>query len=250
MTLAQVEVGAKRNETTQFRPLLAAPNLTGTVVHLRRPALGQGEHLPAGRDQEGHYIAVIKTNQHTAHTQLAALPWQSIAVQHTASGTGRGRRESRSIKTCDIDDELVGIAFPHARLAIRVHRRRKQTGRRETRESVYAVTSLDAYQAGPADLAATIRGHWVGENSSHPIGDGTFAEDASTVRTETAPRAMATPEPRVVQHYPLRSPQISIWRFSVNRNHRKGAPDTVGGTWDRTVAFADHSSCIHLPRYA
>ncbi|MFF4306846.1 hypothetical protein [Streptomyces sp. NPDC001601] len=30
--LAQVEVGAKANETTHFRPLLAPPDLTGTVV--------------------------------------------------------------------------------------------------------------------------------------------------------------------------------------------------------------------------
>ena len=81
---------------------------------------------------------------------------------------------------------------PRARLAIRVHRRRTQTGKRETRESVYAVTSLDAHQAGPADLAAAIRGHWGVENSSHHIRDVTFAEDASTVHAGTAPRAMAT----------------------------------------------------------
>ena len=53
--------------------------------------------------------------------------------------------------------ELGGIAFPHARLAIRIHRRRKQTGKRESRESVYAVTSLDTHQAGPAELAAAVR---------------------------------------------------------------------------------------------
>jgi hypothetical protein len=113
-------------------------------------------------------------------------------VQHTASVTGHGRRESRSIKTCSIADGLGGIVFPHAHLAIRVHRRRKPTGKPETRESVYAVTSLDAHQAGPADLAAAIRGHWGVENSSHHIRDVTFAEDASTVHTGTAPRAMAT----------------------------------------------------------
>jgi predicted transposase YbfD/YdcC len=135
---------------------------------------------------------MLWTNQPTAHRQLASLPWQSIAVQHTASASGHGRRESRSIKTCSIADELGEIAFPHARLAIRVHRRRKQTGRHETRESVYAVTSLDAHQAGPADLAAAIRGHWGVENSSHHIRDVTFAEDASTVHAGTAPRAMAT----------------------------------------------------------
>ncbi|PSK67133.1 hypothetical protein B0E53_00861 [Micromonospora sp. MH33] len=116
-------------------------------------------------------------------------------MQHTASASGHGRRESRSIKTCTVADELGGIAFPHARLAIRVHRRRKQSGKHETRESVYAVTSLDAHQASPADLAAAIRGHWAVENSSHHIRDVTFAEDASTIHPRTAPRAMAACPP-------------------------------------------------------
>ncbi|WP_234343192.1 ISAs1 family transposase [Streptomyces fulvoviolaceus] len=196
-----MEVGAKTNETTHFRLPLALPDLTGTGVAFDALHSVKANISWLVETKKAHYIAVIKTNQPTAHTQLAALPWQSIAVQHTASGTGHGRRESRSIKTCDIADELVRIAFPHARLAIRVHRRRKQTDRRETRESVYAVTSLDAYQAGPADLAAAIRGHWAVESSSHHIRDVTFAEDASTVHTGTAPRAMATLA--LFQHYPL-----------------------------------------------
>jgi predicted transposase YbfD/YdcC len=159
VTLAQVEFGAKTNETTHFRPLLAPLDLAGAVVTFDALHSVKANISWLVETKKAHYIAVIKTNQPTAHAQLAALPWQSIAVQHTASGTGHGHRESRSIKTCGIADELGGIAFPHARLAIRVHRRRKQTGRRETRESVYAVTSLDAHQAGPADLAAAIRGH-------------------------------------------------------------------------------------------
>ncbi|MGW9033211.1 ISAs1 family transposase [Streptomyces sp. NPDC055722] len=192
VTLAQVEVGAKTNETRHFQPLLAPLNLTGTVVTFDALHSVKANISWLVETKKAHYIAVIKTNQPTAHSQLAALPWRDIAVQHTVSGAGHGRRESRSIKTCSIADELGGIAFPHARLAIRVHRRRKQTGKRETRESVYAVTSLDAHQAGPADLAAAIRGHWGVENSSHHIRDVTFAEDASTVHTGTAPRAMAT----------------------------------------------------------
>ncbi|MEH0548200.1 ISAs1 family transposase [Streptomyces sp. B21-105] len=191
VTLAQVEVGAKTNEITHFRPLLAPLDLTGTVVTFDALHSVKANISWLVETKKAHYIAVIKTNQPTAYAQLAGLPWQSIAVQHTASGTGHGRRESRSIKTCGIADELGGIAFPHARLAIRVHRR-KPTGERETRESVYAVTSLDAHQAGPADLAAAIRGHWGVENSSHYIRDVTFAEDASTVHAGTAPRAMAT----------------------------------------------------------
>ncbi|MFJ4790837.1 ISAs1 family transposase [Streptomyces sp. NPDC088794] len=192
VALARVEIGAKTNETTHFRPLLEPLDLTGTVVTFDALHSVKANISWLVETKKAHYIAVIKTNQPTAYTQLAALPWQSIAVQHTVSGTGHGRHESRSIKTCGIADGLGGIAFPHARLAIRIHRRRKQTGRRETRESVCAVTSLDAHQAGPADLAAAIRGHWGVENSSHHIRDVTFAEDASTVHAGTAPRAMAT----------------------------------------------------------
>nr|WP_239149677.1 ISAs1 family transposase [Streptomyces sp. SID12501] len=160
VTLAQVEVGAKTNETTYFQPLLAPLDLTGAVVTFDALHSVKANISWLVEAKKAHYIAVIKTNQPTAHTQLAALPWRDIAVQHTTSASGHGRRESRSIKTCAVADELGGIAFPHARLAIRVHRRRKQTGKRETRESVYAVTSLDAHQTGPADLAAAIRGHW------------------------------------------------------------------------------------------
>jgi predicted transposase YbfD/YdcC len=192
VTLTQVEVGAKTNETPHFQPLLAPLDLAGAVVTFDALHSVKANISWLVETKKAHYIAVIKTNQPTAHSQLAALPWRDIAVQHTASASGHGRRESRSIKTCGIADEPGGIAFPHARLAIRVHRRRKQTGERETRESVYAVTSLDAHQAGPADLAAAIRGHWGVENSSHHIRDVTFAEDASTVHAGTAPRAMAT----------------------------------------------------------
>ncbi|MCX4649499.1 ISAs1 family transposase [Streptomyces sp. NBC_01446] len=192
VTLAQAEVGAKTNETTHFKPLLAPLDLAGTLVTFDALHSVKAKITWLVETKKAHYIAVIKTNQPTAHSQLATLPWRDIAVQHTHSEVGHGRRESRSIKTCGIADELGGIAFPHAKLAIRVHRRSRPTGSRESRESVYAVTSLEAHQTSPADLAAAIRGHWGVENSSHHIRDVTFAEDASTVHTGAAPRAMAT----------------------------------------------------------
>ncbi|GAA1501212.1 hypothetical protein GCM10009760_63880 [Kitasatospora kazusensis] len=192
VTLAQTEIGAKTNETTHFKPLLAPLDLAGATVTFDALHSVKANIAWLVETKKAHYIAVIKTNQPTAHRQLAALPWHDIDVQDTASETGHGRRESRSIKTCAIADELGGIAFPHAKLALRVHRRRQESGKRQSRESVYAVTSLDAHQAGPADLASAIRGHWGVENSSHHIRDVTFAEDASTVHTGTAPRAMAT----------------------------------------------------------
>ena len=91
-----------------------------------------------------------------------------------------------------IADSLGGTALPHAKLAIRIHRRRQERGKKQTRETVHALTSLDAHQVTPVELAAYLRGQWTIENSSHHIRDVTFAEDASTVHTGSAPRAMAT----------------------------------------------------------
>ncbi|MFG2133505.1 hypothetical protein ACGFNV_37875 [Streptomyces sp. NPDC048751] len=74
-----------------------------------------------------------------------------------------------------------------------MHRRRQETGRKQSRETVYAVTSPDGHQVTPADLVAGyVRGHWAVENSSHLARGRTFAEAAFTVHTGTAPRAMAS----------------------------------------------------------
>ncbi|MGK5451358.1 ISAs1 family transposase [Streptomyces radiopugnans] len=191
LTLAQAEAGAKTNETAHFRPLLEPLDLDGALVTFDALHSVKANVTWLVETKSTHYIAMIKANQPTAYQQLAALPWPDIAVQHTASSTGHSRHQSRSVKTCSIAHHLGGIAFPHAHLAIRVHRRRKQTGRRETRETVYAVTSLDAHQTTPTELAAAIRGHWTVE-ALHHVRDVTYAEDTSTLHTGTAPRAMAT----------------------------------------------------------
>jgi predicted transposase YbfD/YdcC len=73
--------------------------------------------------------------------------------------------------------------------------------------TVYAITSLTAAQASPARLADWIRGHWAIE-ALHHLRDVTFAEDASQLRTGTAPRAMAS----------LRNLAIAILRAHGDRN--------------------------------
>ncbi|MGW3692237.1 ISAs1 family transposase, partial [Streptomyces sp. NPDC005125] len=192
VTLAQREVGSKTNETAAFRPLLQELDLDGAVVTFDALHSVKDQVRWLVEEKKAHYIAVIKGNQPTAFAQLKALPWDQIPVQHSRSETGHGRRESRSIKTMAVATNLGGIVFPKAKLALRVHRRRKENGRTESRETVYAVTSLDTHQADPSQLANHVRGHWTIENSSHHIRDVTFAEDASTVHTGNAPRAMAT----------------------------------------------------------
>jgi len=191
VTLAQAEVGSKTNETRHFQPLLAPLDLDGDVITFDALHSVKANVTWLAETKNAHYIAVIKPNQPTAWAQLDALDWHAVAIAHTASNSGHGRRESRSIKTLAIADNLGGIAFPHAKLALRLHRRRKQTSQKETRETLYAVTSLDAHQATPAELASHLRGHWTVE-AQHHIRDRTFAEDASTVHAGNAPRAMAT----------------------------------------------------------
>jgi hypothetical protein len=56
---------------------------------------------------------------------------------------------------------------------------------------VYAITSLAHAQASPARLADLLRGHWSIENGLHWVRDVTFTEDASQVRSGTAPQVMA-----------------------------------------------------------
>lgn len=93
-----------------------------------------------------------------------------LAARHSLTEdnpeTGHGRSESRPIKTCGIDPALGQLLFPRA------------------------VTSLDAHQADPADLAVLIRGHWTIENRSHLVRDIAFREDACRTRTDSASRAL------------------------------------------------------------
>jgi hypothetical protein len=56
--------------------------------------------------------------------------------------------------------------------------------------TVYAITSLPFELARPARLADLLRGHW-GIEALHHVRDVTFAEDASQVRSGTAPSVMA-----------------------------------------------------------
>jgi len=60
-----------------------------------------------------------------------------------------------------------------------------------TREVIYAITSLPADKLEPATLLQLARDHWQIENRLHHVRDVTFGEDASRVRTGSAPQIMA-----------------------------------------------------------
>jgi len=186
--LGQADVDHTTNEITQFRPLLDGLDLAEAVV--TADALHtQREHADwLVTYKQAAYLLVVKSNQPTLHQQLKALPWRDIPVADETRDRGHGRVETRRLQVATVAD----LDFPHATQAIRITRRvRPPTGRRWRTVTVYAVTSLTAAQASPARLADWIRGHW-GIEALHHIRDTTYAEDASQVRTGTAPRAMAS----------------------------------------------------------
>ncbi|MEU9291964.1 ISAs1 family transposase [Streptomyces sp. NPDC048275] len=188
LVLAQMDVGEKSNEITRFRPLLdTLEDLAGTVV-TSDAMHTQHDHAVYLLDRQAHYIVIAKRNTKKLRRQLKSLPWTQIPLQDRTRATGHGRQEIRRLKVCTVNNLL----FPGARQAVQIVRRRvhRKTGKISLK-TVYAVTSLTAEQAGPAQLARLIRGPWTVE-ALHHVRDVTFAEDASQLRTGNTPRAMAT----------------------------------------------------------
>ncbi|GAA4384001.1 ISAs1 family transposase [Actinomadura verrucosospora] len=185
IVLGQRQVAAKSGETTCFTDLLEPLNLHGAVVtadalHTVRE---HADWLVTTKNAD--YIMIVKGNQKYLHRQLKRLPWSQVPLGDATRDNAHGRDEIRRLKVCTVD----GLLFPHAAQAVQVKRRRTdQVTGKTTITTVYAVTSLTAERARPA---AHIRGHWRLE-ALHHVRDVTFAEDASRVRTGTAPRVMAS----------------------------------------------------------
>ncbi|MCX5317922.1 ISAs1 family transposase [Streptomyces sp. NBC_00154] len=209
--IAQRQVAAKSNEIPAFAPLLEHLDLRGVVVtadamHTQRE---HAHHITAAG---GHYLLVVKGNQKKLHKQIKRLPWNEIPLLGRTTTTGHGRREIRRLKVCTI---APGLRFPHAIQAIEIKRRRVNRATRKAQtKTVYAITSLPPEQADPARLAELVQDHWSVE-ALHHVRDVTYGEDASRIRTGTAPRLMAT----------LRNLAIGLMRQA---------------GWDNIAAAADH----------
>ena len=89
---------------------------------------------------------------------------------------------------------------------------------------MYGITSLPPGLADPAQLNHYERRHWVVEDRLHWVRDVTFHEDASQMRTGTAPRALAA----------LRNLAISVIRLAGRANIAHARRDLL----DHNDAFA------------
>ena len=159
-----------------------------TALHAQR---AHAEYLVDARG--AHYLLTVKRNQPHLYTRLAALPWREVPVGDDTRERGHGRVERRTLKVTAV---ATGLGFPHAAQAIQIIRRRRPLNTKKAKkwstETVYAVTSLAATQASPAELADILRGHWTIEDRLHWVRDATNDEDRSQVRTRNGPRVMAS----------------------------------------------------------
>jgi predicted transposase YbfD/YdcC len=185
--LAQRQVDGAPGEVPGLRPLLADLDLDGVVI----TADALHTHADAAEflvtSKQAHYLLTVKANQPTLLDRCAAIPWQDVPVADRTRDRAHGRIELRTLKVVSVQ----GFGFPHAAQILQVTRTTRQLHTKRWRAvTVYAITSLPFQLARPARLADLLRGHWAIE-ALHHVRDTTFAEDASQVRTGTAPNAMA-----------------------------------------------------------
>jgi predicted transposase YbfD/YdcC len=212
--IAQMAVPGKTSEVPVLRKLLTALDITGCVI-TADAAHTCRETATAIIDAGAHYILTIKANQKLLRNRCKALPWKDIPVLDTLGGKpAHGRRERRTLQATEI---AAGIDFPGAVQLLRITRsrivisRRRHT-RKQSRETVYVVTSLSVSDATHRQIAEWLQKHWMIENSVHHVRDVTFDEDRHQNRTGDGPQVLAT----------LRNTAISLLRLTGHTNIAAG----------------------------
>ena len=184
-------VREKEGELTVAPELLAQVELAGLVV--TGDALYAQQNLSRQVvEQGGGYFWGVKDNQPGLRADIALLfaepPWGEEFASATERGRHGERWEERTLwASTALNDYLE---WPHLQQVCCVER--KVTRKGATRkEMAYAITSLSPAQAGPQELLYLWQGHWRIENRLHYVRDITMKEDASQVRSGSAPQVMA-----------------------------------------------------------
>jgi predicted transposase YbfD/YdcC len=139
----------------------------------------------------GAYFFAARDNQPNLLDDLRCLfewpaPGEAFAeaVEHRKHGD---RVETRRLWASTALDGYSD--WPGLGQACKIERTVRRPGKL-TVEVAYAVTSLGR-EVGPSELLRLWRGHWAIENRLHWVRDVTLGEDASQVRTGSAPQFMA-----------------------------------------------------------
>jgi predicted transposase YbfD/YdcC len=188
--IAQHRIPDDTTETTQVRELLDSVDLQNAVVTADAAhAQHQTAQYIAG-ERESDYFLFVKGNQPSLQRAIFDVFQREGPREpdYAELDRGHGRAVRRSIWVADAGD----LDFPGATRIARIRRDGyDRDGQLISKQIVHAVTSLNAGQAGPADLAGIARGQW-GIESVHWIRDTAYAEDASTGYAGDGAQVMAT----------------------------------------------------------
>jgi len=139
----------------------------------------------------GDYLVIVKANQRTLFSDVETLFAQPPEGEVFAFGEQRdrhgGRREVRRLWSSTALRDYLD--WPGVQQVCRIERVSERKGK-ASRQVRYAITSLGK-RVGAKELLKHVRGHWGIENRLHYVRDVTFGEDASQIRTGSAPEVMA-----------------------------------------------------------
>ncbi|MBV8709172.1 MAG: ISAs1 family transposase [Acidobacteriaceae bacterium] len=221
LVLAQVATAEKSNEITAIPELLRLLDLRGATVSI--DAMGcQREIATQIVEGGGHYLLGLKGNQGLLHEDVCLFfetpPQGTTLATHEEVDKGHGRLE---IRRCEVTEESGWLQqrhnWPHLKSMARLTATRLLGDQTSTETRFY----LTDDSPDPARILADTRSHWAIENTLHWTLDMSFGEDASRIRKENAPLAIAT-----IRHVALNLLQAAKQpRESIRRLRKKAGWD-------------------------
>lgn len=189
LNLGHKSVDDKSNEIPAAAELLQLLQLKGAIVTLDAMHCQQNT-AELIRKGGADYILIVKGNQPTLRDKLMKLFLQYGDMNYKVPGlrchrtteTNHGRFEERIHYAIRAPRELRG-KWKDVQTIGMIYRRREYNGKVEE-ETQFFITSLPPTVR---KIARFVRDHWKIENNLHWVLDVTFGEDASRIRTGTAP---------------------------------------------------------------
>lgn len=182
----------KGHEIDALRTWLKTANLSHSLI--TADALHtQTETCALVREQNGHYLFIVKENQRQLCEDIRSLfslpPTPHFPRQQAHSAEkGHGRHEVRRLCSSTELNDLLAARWQDVAQVFTLERTITSRGVTTT-SCVYGLTSLPPEQASAAQLLSFVRRHWAIENSCHWRRDATLGEDRCKV---TSHRAAAT----------------------------------------------------------
>jgi predicted transposase YbfD/YdcC len=197
LVLGQCAVDKKSNEITAIPVLLEQLDLKGSIITI--DAMGTQKKIAQQiQAQKADYILTLKNNHQSLaqyakdwfETHESQLNSESVLITPTKINAGHQRIEQRQFWQVPVE-----LVFPPSHIkkwaglkTLVVERSRRVLWNKETQSLRFFLSSL------PPDFSRfsdCIRSHWEIENSLHWCLDVVFAEDASRIRKDHAPRNMS-----------------------------------------------------------